>query len=97
MFDWGSGVCLWSTNDLAINRYGFAVNSSDLPITNSLKDELDYLIVWHDEALNWDEPNSDLLWNNEQIREFLEVAKKAYSSLCKQLGPDYDIEFIERM
>jgi hypothetical protein len=53
------------------------------------------LIEYHDEALNWDEPGSDLLWHDTQIKSFLSVAKEKYIKLCKELGTDYDILFIE--
>ncbi len=97
MFDWGSGVCLWSTNQAAKARYDYPVFSSQLPVSDELKENLEQLLDWHDEALNWDEPNSNLLWSDEQINYFLSVSRKIYEQLCKELGSDYDIEFIERM
>ena len=98
MFDWGSGVCLWSTNQAARTRFnGYPIFTSNLPISNKMKNELEYLIELHDEALNWDEPNSDLLWNEKQIDEFLKSAQSVYNLLCKELGSDYEIEFTEGM
>jgi hypothetical protein len=35
----------------------------------------------HDEALNWDDPSGDLIWDN----------------LCDELDADYEIEFYEYM
>ena len=26
MFDWGSGTCVWSTNDAAIDKYDYPVD-----------------------------------------------------------------------
>lgn len=96
MFDWGSGVCLWSTNQANKTKFnGYPILTSDLPISDKLKNELEYLIELHEEALDWDEPNSVLLWNENQVDEFLKAAQRAYSSLCKELGADYDIELIE--
>lgn len=51
----------------------------------------------HDEALNWDEPNGELLWNDDQIDEFLKDARNAYYRLCEELGSDYEIELVEGM
>ena len=80
MFDWGSGVCLWSANEVATKRFqDYPVSTSQLPISDKLKIELEHLIAWHDEALNWGEPNSDLLWNDKQVEEFLGAAKKSIS------------------
>lgn len=35
--------CLWSINDKAKTRFGYAINNFDLPITNDLMAELDNL------------------------------------------------------
>lgn len=62
MFDWGSGVCLWSTNDAAMEKFqDYPIFASQLPVSDKMKTELEYLIELHNEALNWDEPNGDLL------------------------------------
>ncbi len=98
MFDWGSEVCLWSTNQAAKEKFGtYPVSSSLLPISDELKNELEYLIELHDKALNWDEPNSGLLWNDEQINDFLNNAEKTYNRLCMELGKSYEIELIKAM
>ncbi len=98
MFDWGSGICLWSMNEAAEERFGdYPVSTDVLPVSQNLKDELEHLIRKHDEALNWNNPSGDLLWNKTQIQEFITASKKAYSMLCDELGDDYEIELCERM
>ena len=98
MFDWGSGVCLWSANKAAEDKFGdYPIDTSELPISQRLKEKLDQLIEMHDEALNWDDPASGLLWDNNQIKEFLEKANTCYLALCDELGEEYEIEFIEQM
>ena len=98
MFDWGSGVCLWSANKAAEDKFGdYPIATSELPISQRLKEKLDLLIEMHDEALNWDDPASGLLWDNNQINEFLEKANICYLALCDELGEAYEIEFIEHM
>ena len=94
MFDWGSGVCLWSANPAAEEKLGdYPVEVASLSISPELKEELERLIEWHDEALNWDDPAGDLLWNENQMKSFMSAAQKAYVVLCSELGADYDIEF----
>ena len=98
MFDWGSGVCLWSVNQATMKKFdGYPIFISKLPISDKLKNELKYLIELHDQALNWNEPNGDLLWDENQVDAFLKDAKRAYNSLCKELGSDYEIKLIEGM
>lgn len=61
MYDWASGVCLWSTNDNAREKYGYPVRVDDLPVTDELKAEMKYMAEKYDEALNWEQPNDGLL------------------------------------
>ena len=97
MFDWGSDSCVWSTNDAAKSIYGYCIAISALPISDELKTQLNNLVVKHDEALNWDEPNGDLLWSAKQIRDFLMSAKETYLRLCVELGLEYAVEFVEHL
>lgn len=92
MFDWGSGVCLWSTNDAAIKEFDYPVSLEQLPISLELKDKLEYLIRKHDEALDWNDPAGDLLWDEDQQTEFEESAKAAYYLLSSELGDNFQIE-----
>ncbi|MBO7700714.1 MAG: hypothetical protein J6S47_06575 [Eubacteriaceae bacterium] len=53
MFDWGSGACVWSTNEASVDKFGdYPVMTDVLPVSQELKAELEHLIDWHDEALN---------------------------------------------
>ena len=92
MFDWGSGSCVWTTNEEAEKKYGYPVQTKNLPISNELKTKLEMLIEKHDEALDWDCPQNDLLWSDEQISLFENEAIEAYYKLCDELGHDYKIE-----
>ena len=65
-----------------------------MPISNGLKETLDDLINLYDTCLNREDPNGDLMWNKNQIEEFLKMARNAYVKLCKELGSKYEIELI---
>lgn len=98
LFDWGSGVCLWSANKNSEERFGdYPIPTNVLPVSQELRDELEHLIAWHDEALNWDNPGGPLLWDERKIQEFMAAAKDKYIMLCHELGEDYEIEFFEQM
>lgn len=97
MFDWGSGTCLWSTNDAAREKYGYPVDIEQLPISSELAKSLIELADKHDEALDWDCPNNDLLWNEEQVKLFLQNARRYYERLCEEIGEEYSIEFWDGM
>ncbi len=95
MFDWGSGTCLWSVNESALNKYGYDVDVKELPVSEELKKRMLDLISKHDEALNWEEPNIGLIWTEKQQTKFIIEAKKVYKDICSELGLDYGVEMIE--
>lgn len=93
MFDWRSGVCLWADNEAAKSKFnGYPVETCDLPISDGLKATLEDLICLYDEAFDFEESNGDLLWDKNQIEEFLCTAREAYACLCEELGPEYEVE-----
>ncbi|MBP5457730.1 MAG: hypothetical protein J6Y37_14655 [Paludibacteraceae bacterium] len=95
MFDWGSGICVWSDNEAAKRKFNdYPIETDNLPISNKLKKTLDDLINLYDTCLNREEPNGDLMWDKNQIEDFLKMARGAYVNLCEELGSMYDIELI---
>ena len=92
MFDWGSGCCVWTTNDAARKLFGdYPVFPEQLPVSEQLKATLKDLIDKHDEALDWDYPPNALLWSEEEIKVFQTEAIAAYQQLCIELGEDYEV------
>ncbi len=93
MYDWRSGVCVWSTNSAAREKYGYPVASNALPISQALIDTLNDLIARYDTALNWDNPASGLVWSAEEQSIWFHKAKAAYERLCLELGNQYTVTF----
>lgn len=95
MFDWGSGVCLWADNEATEVKFGdYPVETYDLPISDELKATLEKLIYLYDESFDPEDPNSDWLWDKNQIEEFLRTVRKAHERLCEELGLEYGVELI---
>ncbi len=93
MFDFGSGVCLWSGDQVTEGFFhDYPIVLEKLPISDEIKAELERLILWHDEALDWSNPGGPLLWDEKQIGIFSEAAEKCYYRLCEELGSDFDVE-----
>jgi hypothetical protein len=65
-----------------------------LPISDELKATLEKLIYLYDESFDPEEPNSDWLWDKNQIEEFLRTVRKAHERLCEELGLEYGVELI---
>ena len=98
MFDWGSGVCVWSTNAAAKTKFNaYPIKTADLPISQELANLLNKLIIQHDTALNWDDPGAGLLWNTAQQTAFIDETVFAYKQLCAELVPDYNISFFPQV
>lgn len=95
MYDWCSGTCLWSVNKEADEKYGYPIDLDDLPLSDELRKELDFLVDKHDEALDWDCPSNPLLWSEQEQTDFISRAKKAYYFVVKELGDDYEVELWE--
>ena len=94
MYDWGSGVCVWSANAAAKKHFGdYPINTASLPISKELVDVLDNLIAQYDTALNWNNPGGALLWDKTQQAKFEEDARSAYKQLCIELGAEYKVSF----
>lgn len=91
MFDWGSDSCVWSINNAARELYGYPVLTEHLPISSELKATLIYLTNKHDESLDWDCPQNDLLWSEEEMESFKANAVAAYKQLCIELGEEYNV------
>ncbi len=81
-FEAGSGICLWAGNDVARDRYGYAIDHRDLELNSALADRLDRLIALFDTSLDWDDPGRGNIWTELQRREFAEAAR----SLLKDLN-----------
>ena len=95
MFDWGSGICVWTDNEAARRIFNdYPIEADDLPISDELKETLNNLIDLYDTCLNREEPNGDILWNKNQTEDFLRVSRDAYVKLCEELGPEYDVKMI---
>jgi len=93
MFEWGNAVCVWSANEDAKEKFkSDPIGTWDLPISQPLKDSLDELTDAYQTAFDYENANGKLLWNKSQITEFKAKAKKAYTLLCEELGPEYGVD-----
>lgn len=90
-YEWG-GTCLWSSNDVAIAEFDYAVDEQNLPISQKLKNLLSYLQAYHDTMMDMDNaPDDSPWWTDEDTAMFNKKKKFAYEQLCKELGEDFEI------
>lgn len=80
-----------------MEKYDYPIDISLLPVSDNLKEYLEKIIYWHDEALNWNDPSGDLLWTQKQKDAFFIAAKTGYDRLRSELCEDYEIVFEESL
>ena len=94
-FDAGSGTALWgSPRD---DGREFAVDLSELLVSQALRDDLDNLVALYDTSLNWDYPPDPGPWREPQCRAFNLAVRQVIQRLRQELGRSWQIhdEFAE--
>ena len=86
------GTCLWSKNDLARKKHGYAVDFYALPISRRLMAELEALENEYRTILDWSAPQNPLLWDTEKKQDFVDRATAVCNKLKAELHDDYLIE-----
>jgi hypothetical protein len=90
-FDAGSGTVLWITSPGDIEKWNYAVDLRQLPISESLRDDLTNLIAQYDTSLNWDYPLDPGPWREPQCRQFNDAVHETIERLRTELGPTWQI------
>ena len=90
-FDAGSGVCLWSSNARARERWSYAVNCSELPLSRELQRALDGVIASFDKGIDWAYPAESPIWNADEHASFNVNAQRVLLTLQKELGCEYEV------
>ena len=90
-FDAGSGTVLWTSDSAAQQIWGHAVDLGQLPISQSLRDELAGLATEYDTSLNWDYPPDPGPWREPRCRRFNDAVHQARGRLRAELGTAWEI------
>ena len=89
-FEYG-GICLWSVNDSAKNKFGYAIDNDKLPVSKSLINELYALEEEYQSSLDWEYPPDPSPWTLEQKQDFKNRANLTYLKLLSELGSDFEV------
>ena len=90
-FDPGSGICLWSDNDAAREKFDYAVELSKLGLPDNFLRQAIHLTAWYDTSLDWSNPPNPSPWPESEFVRFHEASQKFLSMLRQELGPDFEI------
>jgi hypothetical protein len=87
--DTGSGVCLWSGNEDARQRYDYPVEPRALPLSEDTVREMERVIAWYDEWMDW--ANAPQLTPSWDKAAFTAAARQLLDKIRRELGSDYGI------
>jgi hypothetical protein len=90
-FDPGGGICLWSGNDAAQDRFGYPVDARSLPLPENTWRRVAHLCSWYDTSIDWNYPPDPSPWDASERKRFNAEAQKLLASLRHQLGADFEI------
>jgi hypothetical protein len=90
-FDPGSGICLWSANDEAREKFGYPIELDSLGLTETLRRRALHLIRWFDTSIDWSSPGEPSPWSREERARFAKAAVDLLSELRKTLGHEFEI------
>lgn len=91
-FDYGSGICLWSSNEAATIRFGYPVELNDLNIPSSVRDHAFDLMRRFDMSLDWGDPSGGSVWSDQDRDRFIAESQTLLQQLSEHLGDDFRIE-----
>lgn len=92
MFEWGGG-CLWCGNDAARDAFDVSDIEDRLPLSDETRRRLGELSVWHDTALDWDDPAGPSPWTADEDARFDRAAAEVLERIRAELGPEFEVEY----
>jgi hypothetical protein len=91
-FDFGSGVCLWSANDAAQDRFkNYPIDEYKLPVSKTLQKRIQFILAWHDTFLDWDDVPQPSQWCDRESKAFSLAAQEVLTLLRQELGHEFEI------
>jgi len=87
--DPGAGICLWSANDAAREKFGYPVQINNLGLSEDVVRKAISVMAWHDTSLDWSHPVGPSPWSEEERARFFEASQSLLAMLQQQLGPEF--------
>lgn len=92
MFEWRGGT-LWSGNDASRKAFDVGHIEDRLPLSDETRQRLEELSVWHDTALDWDDPAGPSPWPADEEARFGLAAAEVLERIRAELGPDFQVDY----
>lgn len=85
-FEWGGGV-LWCANDAAHQRFDVGPIEDKLSLSDEIRQRLHGMAVWHDTALDWNNPPGPSPWSKAEDVRFAEQLTSLLRTSDGNSGP----------
>jgi hypothetical protein len=92
MFEWRGGT-LWCGNDAALDAFDVGHIEDRLPLSPETREHLERLSVWHDTALDWDDPAGPSPWDADEEARFEAAAAEVLERVRAELGPEFEVVY----
>jgi hypothetical protein len=93
MFEWRGGT-LWADDEATRERFDVGPIENLLGLPPELLERLEALSVWHDTALDWDNPGGPSLWSDAEWARFREAAEAIRADVERALGPATQVRYV---
>lgn len=93
-FDAGAGVCLWSQNGAARERFGYAVELDELNLPATLEAEIGQLMQDYDATIDWGDAGLSMgptAFGYEHDAPFKARVREMLPRLRTALGPGFEV------
>lgn len=90
-FSAGSGVCLWSANESAREKYGYPIDMGTLTLPPLVAWRAAELIERFDTSMDWDYPSRPSPWSKAEYDEFQMASAELLQALRDCLGKTVEI------
>lgn len=90
-FDTGSGICLWSANDAARERFDYPVELGRLPLAETIRRRGSFVLAWYDTFMDWEQPPERSRWWLREEAAFNAAAQELLTLFREQLGSEFEI------
>ena len=84
------GTCLWSLNTLAKKKYGYFIDTDELPLFEQTKQKIRMMQQEFDTRVNWERGGKHWSWLDEW--KFNRKAKAFCKVISAELGSDYVVK-----
>ncbi len=90
-YDAGCGICLWSGDDEAREKYGYPVELEALDLSTETIAFGNHLMAHYNTSLDWNDPGGPSLWTEAEYSAFYISVAQLLSRLRAELGDRFEI------